>query len=46
MIQLREFREKPGPAREARDHCRENALTPSTPRMQDPAFLSAVVGTS
>ena len=44
-MQLRESTEKPGPAREARDHCYENALTLSTLRMQDPAFLSAVVGT-
>lgn len=41
MIQLREFREKTGPAREARDHCCRKALTPHAHGMQDPIFTSA-----
>ena len=46
MIQLREFREKPGPAREARDHCCRKALTPHAHGMQDPIFTSAIGGIS
>lgn len=41
MIQLREFREKTGPARETRDHCCRKALTPHAHGMQDPIFTSA-----
>ena len=41
MIQLREFREKSGPAKEARGHCRREAPTPHAHGMQDPIFTSA-----
>lgn len=43
---MRESREMPGPAREARDHCSGNALTQHTWRMQDPTFSSTVSGAS
>lgn len=41
MTQLREFRRKSGPAREARDHCRRKALTPRAHGRQDPIVTSA-----
>ena len=37
MTQLRESREKPGPARKARDHCRGDSLT-----LQTLSFMSAI----
>ena len=43
QTQIRESREKPGPDR---DHCPRDTLTPYACRTQNPAFESAIGGTS
>ena len=46
LTQLRESREKPEPAREARDHCHRDHVPSHPHRSQDPAFASAIGGVS
>lgn len=46
LTQLKESREKPKPAREARDHCHRDPVPSHTYRSQDPAFASAIGGMS
>ena len=45
MTQLRESGEKPGPARDTKDHCCGDPLTPHTHRPQGSAFAGAIGGT-
>ena len=44
MTLLREPRKKSGPARDARDHCRGDLLSPCIYRLQNTAFTSALWG--